>query len=325
MQQHVLSCDWGTSSFRLRLIDTSTRSCLAKVESDRGNASLFNEWKAQKVDRVPFYLQYVKQAIGELKVNSGLPVNNLPVLISGMASSSVGMKELPYADLPFSLDGSSAYAEWVDGAPVLENKILLISGAHQRDDVMRGEETQLVGLASLLDLNAGDNTLFILPGTHSKHIAISGNSISRFNTFMTGELFDIIARHSILSHAVHDAKQDEISEEERKSFYDGVKRSLGAELTGTLFSVRINQLKKYLSPEQNYFYLSGLLIGSEVKYLTNQKLILCSSSRLQRLYEWALDCVDLLNQTHVVSSEMLDNAATVGQLKIYAGMVNLNK
>ena len=324
MQQHVLSCDWGTSSFRLRLIDTSTQSCLAKVESDKGNASVFNEWKAQVgVDRIHFYLGYLRQAIQDLKTN--LPVNNLPVLISGMASSSVGMKELPYADLPFALDGSSAYAEWIYDASLPENPVLLISGAHQRDDVMRGEETQLVGLASLLDLHADEDSLFILPGTHSKHISVSDNSIIRFNTFMTGEVFEIIARHSILSHAVSEANHKEITEEERNSFYDGVKKSLKSELLSSLFSVRINQLKKYLSPEENYYYLSGIVIGSEIKYLTNHKLILCSSGKLQRLYEWALDCADLMKQTYVVSSEMLDNAATSGQLKIYAGRVTKNK
>lgn len=190
-QEHVLSCDWGTSSFRLRLIDTSSQKCLAKVESDQGNAVLFNQWKNKTgADRLTFYLLYLKQSISELKAPDGISIDSLPVLISGMASSSVGMKELPYADLPFMLDGSSANAEWISAAPTLNNRVLLISGVQQADDVMRGEETQLAGIATLVDLQESVPMIYILPGTHSKHISVTHNRISQFRTFMTGEIFE---------------------------------------------------------------------------------------------------------------------------------------
>lgn len=317
--RHILSCDWGTSNFRLRLIDTAARLCVAKIESDKGNALIFNEWKSQQVsDRVQFYLEYLKQAIDNLNVQ-----DDLPVLISGMASSTVGMKELPYADLPFELNGTTAYAEWIAGAPVLNNPILLISGAHQPDDVMRGEETQLVGLSSLVDLPAQGESLFILPGTHSKHITVTNNRIIRFNTFMTGEMFDIISKYSILSHAVAAAPTgNEVSDNDKKCFYEGVKKSLASGLLSNLFSVRINQLKKYLSTEENYFYLSGVLIGSEIKHITNQNLILCSSGSLLRLYQWALDCAGLMKQTVVVAPDVLDYAAAAGQLRIYLNLLS---
>src|SRR5205085_11075608 len=119
----------------------------------------------------------------------------------GMASSSIGMKELPYADLPFLLDGHSAYSEWINGGPVIANPILLISGVQHAGDVMRGEETQLTGVSSMTDAPDGD-MLYIFPGTHSKHITVINNRITYFSTFMTGEVFDLLVKHSILSQAV---------------------------------------------------------------------------------------------------------------------------
>ena len=326
-QKHIISCDWGTSSLRLHLVDTNALSCVANVSSGEGNAAVFNEWKAAgNTDRVQFYLRYLQPLLNELSAKAGMPVGELTLIISGMASSTVGIKELPYADLPFKLDGSGASFEWIDGKPLFDNPIMLISGVHQADDVMRGEETQLIGVASLLNLQGDDNLIFILPGTHSKHILVKDNSISQFKTFMTGEMFDIIARHSILSHAVSEPERETRNDRREiidsglsSAFQKGVNKALQSELLNALFSVRINQLKKYLSAEQNYFYLSGLLIGSELKHAVDnadQKLVLCSSGRLLQLYQMAIDCGGLSERTITVPADILDNAAAAGQLKI---------
>jgi 2-dehydro-3-deoxygalactonokinase len=341
-QKHIISCDWGTSSLRLQLIDTASLSCLAKVSSNEGNAAIFNQWKAAgNADRVLFYLKHLQPLLIELSATAGLSAGEPAVVISGMSSSTLGIKELPYADLPFNLDGSAVNFEWIDGRPLMDNPILLISGVHQPDDVMRGEETQLIGIVTLLNLPHDNNLMFILPGTHSKHILVKDNNISQFKTFMTGEVFDILTKHSILSLAVsnpgrrtgnerpetadshlssvvsHEAY--EITDEEKTSFQKGVNKALRSELLSALFSVRINQLKKYLSAQQNYFYLSGLLIGSELKYLldnANQHLVLCSSGRLLQLYQMAIECAGLSERTITVPAEVLDNAAAAGQVKI---------
>jgi 2-dehydro-3-deoxygalactonokinase len=319
--KQVLSCDWGTSSFRLRLIDIDSGKCLHEVVSDKGNAVLFNMWKAQSAtDRLQFYLAYLKESIDTLAASSGSILDGLCLLISGMASSSIGMKELPYADLPFTLDGRSAYYEWIIAEPLLSNPLLLISGVQIPGDVMRGEETQLAGVSALLDVVGDGEMLYLFPGTHSKHITVSDNSIIHFDTFMTGELFDLLIKHSILSHAVTIPDDTLITEEKTDSFRAGVMKALESELLNNLFSVRIHQLKKQLSNHLNYFYLSGLLIGSEIKYIRKekkQKLVLCSSGNLQRLYQAALTYADLSDQTIVVTSEILDNAAAAGQLKIF--------
>lgn len=324
--KQVLSCDWGTSSFRLRLINIDKIKCIAEITSDKGNAVLFNKWKDQPVTgRLQFYLEYLKNSIDSLAEKTGFSLHNLPILVSGMASSSIGMKELPYADLPFPLDGHSAHSEWINTEPILSNPLLLISGVQQTGDVMRGEETQLTGVSTLLDLPGDIEMLYIFPGTHCKHITVSNNRIVHFDTFMTGEVFDLLIKHSILSNAVSVPDGKLITDEESDSFRAGVLKAFESELLNSLFSIRINQLKKYLPNNQNYFYLSGLLIGSEIKYLRNginRKLVLCSSGNLMRLYHSALIYAGLSDRTIVVTSGILDNSAAAGQLKIFMNMAS---
>lgn len=318
-QKHVISCDWGTSSLRLRLIETTSLRCLAKVSSSQGNALIFNQWKAHSnSDRVAFYLNYLQPLLKELSDSSQLPVTDLCIIISGMASSTVGIKELPYADVPFNLDGSSAYTEWISAKSAVNNQVLLISGVQQSDDVMRGEETQLIGIASVFRVSQTDDSIYILPGTHSKHIIVGNGRITYFKTFMTGEIFEMLTKHTVLSHAVTSPENREIPDDERRAFKDGVNKALKTELLNSLFSVRINQIKNYFSTRQNYYYLSGLLIGSELKYLVsnNNQLVLCSSGNLLKLYELAIETLCLSERTTVVPGDILDNAAAVGQLKI---------
>ena len=322
--QQILSCDWGTTSFRLRLVNTDSGKVMGEVVSDKGNAVLFKQWKENtSINRVEFYLGYLKESIREISTKVSWALDNMPVIISGMASSSIGMKELPYANLPFSLDGHSAYTEWINGQPILDNSILLISGVQQHDDVMRGEEIQLVGISSLLDLPEESETLYILPGTHSKHISVTDNEITHFNTFMTGEIFDIISRHSILAHAVSAPGNYTKNSKQREAFKKGVSKSFQTTLLNSLFSVRTNQLKNYLTDGENYFYLSGLLIGSEISYLqkTTRRIILCSSGHLQDLYRIAIECAGVTDNTIVVEAQILENAAAAGQLKVFKQLV----
>ena len=119
----------------------------------------------------------------------------------------------------------------------------LISGACTDTDVMRGEETQAVGafqLPEVAEFSAG--SLVILPGTHSKHLTIAGGQIQDFRTSMTGELFDVLARHSVLRHSVaaDDSRQSDIGVERagaHEAFRSGVQPRLRtATLGGASFT-----------------------------------------------------------------------------------------
>jgi 2-dehydro-3-deoxygalactonokinase len=111
------------------------------------------------------------------------------------------MMELPYGSLPFATDGRGVLTHLEPANADLPHDVLLISGIRSADDVMRGEETQLIGCIQG-NANAATEGTFIFPGTHSKHIQVKNGEVSGFQTFMTGELFDLLRRHSILKDAV---------------------------------------------------------------------------------------------------------------------------
>src|SRR5690606_1274417 len=114
-----------------------------------------------------------------------------PLVISGMASSAGGMIELPYAAVPSAADGSGFIVKTIEESGSFRHPIHIISGVRTADDAMRGEETQLAGCFLSPDTHA-EEQLFIIPGTHSKHIAVKEGRITGFKTYLTGEFFSLL-------------------------------------------------------------------------------------------------------------------------------------
>ena len=113
-KQLFLSCDWGTSSFRLRLVAGPELRLIAEVSDNTGISPTYDLWKRKEEDpskKLSFYQEIIKQNIGRLEHKLEASLTNVPLILSGMASSSIGMKELPYKELPFSLDGADALTE----------------------------------------------------------------------------------------------------------------------------------------------------------------------------------------------------------------------
>ncbi len=132
---------------------------------------------------------------------------------------------------------------------------------------MRGEETQLAGCRKL---NSKEEQVFIFPGTHSKHIVTKENEVIDFKTYMTGEFFSLLSKNSILSGNVEES--DNLLEGDTlKNFEEGVESSLLHNLLHASFFVRTNGLFNRKTKKGNYFYLSGLLIGTELKDLFKTK------------------------------------------------------
>jgi 2-dehydro-3-deoxygalactonokinase len=149
-----LSCDWGTSAFRLRLVDATTCAVQAEVRGSEGIATTFAAWKAAGAEpqtRAEHYLAVVKKYTRELEEKVELPVSGLPLVVSGMASATIGWRELPYKELPFAVDGSDLRVERIQKTETFPHWIVLISGARTENDIMRGEETQLVGAVAASD------------------------------------------------------------------------------------------------------------------------------------------------------------------------------
>ncbi|PPL04207.1 2-dehydro-3-deoxygalactonokinase [Parapedobacter indicus] len=283
-----LSCDWGTTAFRLRLVRTSDLCVLIETTRGQGIAETYNRWIDQggSRERQAFYASILKERIAELSQHSNRSLTGVPVILSGMASSSIGMKELPYQKLPVHLDGRDLMVEKFESDGEV-NPILVISGVQTATDVMRGEETKIVGCASML-ADDGAEQLIILPGTHSKHAIVKQQEIIAFNTHMTGEFFKLLSTHSVLSASVEEADLDEPANQER--FREGVSAARASGLLHAAFRVRTNQLLKNVSKTENFHFLSGLLIGSELKDISSSvPVYLVAGSVHNTLYKTALE------------------------------------
>ena len=209
-----------------------------------------------------------------------------------------------------------------DSHPDFHHDLFLISGVCSEQDVMRGEETQLVGLMKLLALSGHrmQDALCIFPGTHSKHLYIQDETLIHFDTYMTGEIFDVMRRHSILKDSVDYLAYSPLPETAVRAFQEGVHQAASSSILNTLFSVRTNRLFDKISKEENAFYLSGLLIGTELNQLQSKNeypLILCGGSSLSALYELAINELQLTHRTHVAPADLVDRAASMGQLRLF--------
>src|SRR5690606_29604544 len=102
---YIFCCDWGTSSLRLRLIDVETRQVIGKIQTEDGIGRLFVEWsedETQNESRHAYLLRILANQVDAIQQRVGFSVAHIPMVISGMASSSIGILEIPYAQLPFS-------------------------------------------------------------------------------------------------------------------------------------------------------------------------------------------------------------------------------
>ncbi|SDC65494.1 2-dehydro-3-deoxygalactonokinase [Niabella drilacis] len=286
-----LSCDWGTSTFRLRLVGASDLVMQAAIQHQQGIARVAADWEqtGAAISRQVYYTTFLNAQVHVLEQQLGYSLAGVPLVLSGMASSSIGLMELPYKTLPFFTNGADLVLRAISND---RNPILLVSGACTSSDVMRGEETKIVGVADVLPV-AEQELLLLLPGTHPKHVQVRGRRVTGFQTFMTGEVFSLLAEQSILAGSVI-RNSDLGSAASREYFIRGVHLSRQHSFLHHVFGVRTNQLLKEIQPEQNYHYLSGLLIGEELKTLPpNQRVYLLGSTTHVQAYVLACEALGI--------------------------------
>lgn len=244
------AADWGTTRLRVWTIDAGG-GVVAERRSDEGLL-------AAQPDRFAGILERVL-------ADMGAP-SSLPVAICGMAGARQGWIEAPYATVPASLEAIFAASVAVPGTA---RDIRIVPGLAQRDadapDVMRGEETQVFGALTRIGLADG---LVVLPGTHSKWARVTAGRIVAFRTFLTGEMFGLLRRHSILGRLM--PAEDEDAAVPNSAFEDGCAVSAGAagSLLHDLFSVRTHGLFGHKPASDLAGYMSGLLIGEEIREAT---------------------------------------------------------
>ena len=248
----MIAVDWGTSSLRVYRLDSN--GCV--LESRSSNRGILNVAAGQ-------FPRVLDEQIGGWK--------EAPIVMSGMVGSRQGWKEAPYVECPAGFDEIAAkLLEVRPGAWIVPG--LSCRDAAGVPDVMRGEETQILG--------CGAEGTICLPGTHSKWAEARNGRIERFSTFMTGEVYAVLKQHSILGRMMEQGEPDD------GAFAEGVKRS--GEAGGVLhhlFGVRTRGLTGELGAAASASYLSGILIGHELRAQGTREFSVLGTAELAGLYQ----------------------------------------
>jgi 2-dehydro-3-deoxygalactonokinase len=181
---------------------------------------------------------------------------DVPVVASGMVGSAQGWREVPYLDIGVPLEALPDHVVRVDD-PRAGRPCFIVPGYVQRGehvDVMRGEETQLLGAVAL----GRRDGWFVLPGTHSKWVHLADGVIRRMATFMTGELFAMVSAHGTLAPLMVGDHDDDAA---FVAGLDAARR--GAPLSNALFGVRARVVSGAMPAAQARSFVSGLLVGTE--------------------------------------------------------------
>lgn len=238
----MIVVDWGTSSFRAFRI-AADGAILDRRSGPRGIMQV-------KDGR---FADTLREEIG-----AWLAAGEDRVLLSGMIGSRQGWQEAPYVPCPA---GAAELGAALVDIPFDGAQVKLVPGMNGADDsgvaeVMRGEETQIIGVLAAM----GGNGLACLPGTHSKWVRVDGGRIVRFTSHMTGEVFAALRQHTILGRMMKDGQPNDAA------FLAGVARAGQAGgLLHHLFGVRTQALTGKLAETEGASYLSGILIGHELR------------------------------------------------------------
>lgn len=267
-----LIVDWGTTNFRVFQMDSNDKlikkrelplGLLQVKDGDFANAleSVLSDWLSS----------YKK----------------LPIIMAGMVGSLNGWFNVDYVETNVNKVNIAAKAHQFN-LPWGATATIIPGVCHQTKtgafDVMRGEEVQVFGLAQLIN-----KPLFnaVLPGTHSKHIRVVNAEITELTSFMTGELFSVISEHTILGKGL--PKQID----NKDAFILGVTEGKTEKLTSALFAARTHRLFSKISDTDINDYLSGLLIGYELKSVNSSHVYLVGGKKLSEKYQVACDVLSI--------------------------------
>ena len=299
-EARLIAIDWGTSNLRASLLGA-------------GGTELETRSAAGGVMAVPE--RRFAEALNAL-CGDWIEQHACPAIASGMVGSRQGWREAAYVECPASLAQVAAQLTRIELTPRVALHIvpgLRCLGADGQDDVMRGEETQLWGAALPAD------SCCVLPGTHSKWAwAGEAGEISRFETFMTGELYALLTQHGILGRLM------QFGHQRPQAFAQGVQLGLAehASATHAIFAARTAGLMNRIEPEGLPDFLSGILIGIEIgaagRRAAPQQVSVLGDDTLCRRYEAALALAG------IASVRAGADATTRGQWRValQAGLVD---
>ena len=263
-----VALDWGTSNFRAYLMDNN--NVIDQVSTQEGMKFIDqNEFEKILIKNIDAWNNKF-----DIKV----------IIASGMVGAKQGWIEVPYINSPCDIRNVNFKTlKILDDA-----NIHILSGVSQFNpsDVMRGEETQIAGF--LLN-NVDFNGSICLPGTHSKWVNMNSYNIQEFTTFLTGELYEIVKKYSILNHSLNTTElDDEIVKSSAKLIIENP-----SFISNKLFEIRADNLLKNSNQTSNNSKLVGYLLGIELSgsrtYWEDKDLVIIGSSNLNKYYELILN------------------------------------
>jgi 2-dehydro-3-deoxygalactonokinase len=232
-----IAVDWGTTNRRAYRIDSSGK-CVDRFEDHQGVLSV-------PEGGFPAAVAEIRQRLGDH-----------PLLLAGMIGSNRGWKEAPYVPCPAGIEELAKALVWAGDREAIVPGVSYTGNG--RADVMRGEEVQLLGAVASKRVDAMG--MVCHPGTHNKWVTLRRGRIDEFQTVMTGEIYNLLKEHSILS----DLLQGKV--EVNDSFNEAAAHAVFNEaLPAELFSVRARVLLGLAKKEDAAAYTSGLLIGTDVR------------------------------------------------------------
>lgn len=291
MTSRYIAIDWGSTNLRAWLYQGER--CLESRQSEAGVTRLNGHSPAAVFS----------------EITRGWLDGATPAVMAGMVGSNVGWQAVPYLPVPvhFSAIGEQLTA-------VSDNVWIIPGLSVSRDDnhnVMRGEETQLLGARAI-----APSSVYVMPGTHCKWVQADRQQINDFRTVMTGELHHLLLRHSLVGAGL----PEQVSAPD--AFNAGLERGLHSpDILPQLFEVRASHVLGSLPRAHVGEFLSGLLIGAEVATLSqrfrDQQVTIVAGETLANRYQQALSAIG--RQTSVVSG---DNAFQTGIRSIIHAVAN---
>jgi 2-dehydro-3-deoxygalactonokinase len=287
--------DWGTSRLRLYLCDSGGH-VLARGEGEGAS--------------VPDCAGRFAKAVAPWDQAHGV----LPAILGGMVGSTIGWKEVPYLGCPARPQAIASAALHLDvsGRAIAILPGLSCTGKTGAPDVMRGEETQILGALRLHSELAKGRHLFCLPGTHAKWVVVEDGAVIQFQTALSGELFELLRRHSVLAR---DGGEVDINSPALAEALDFVRANPDVDLLHLLFSTRARVVTGEMAKGDAASWMSGLVLGKDIA--TALKLfdregpvqLICTPA-LAALYGRALKAYDV------------DSAVIDGDAAALAGLVH---
>lgn len=268
-----LIIDWGTSNFRAFAINQQ-----GEVADQQTLALGLLQIKAGQ------FAHELQQVLSHWLSH----YQTLPIYMAGMVGSQQGWVNVNYVATPVSSNTLAKNMHcfelpWGALATIIPG--VSYKAAMDCFDVMRGEEVQIFGALERIDQH---NFNAVLPGTHSKHAVIKNGELTEFSSFMTGELFSVISQHTILGRGLP------TQIDSNNAFIKGVKAGQTDKLTSTLFSARTHRLFNNIAETDVFDYLSGLLIGNELKTLVNaNNVYLIGGEKLCARYQIACQALGI--------------------------------